>query len=137
MIVEETFYRAAELAREARTLPADVFNLARILLRRHRRDCLFVPIRSMQYLAVLDHEEFVFVHREGARLIEVAWQNFRPQGRDRLSDPVPYEAVYYAATGAQTMRRLQGDFFRTLCSLERNAAVVTPARVIKLNSPIQ
>ena len=137
MIVEETFYRPAEHGRETRTLPADVYNLARSLLRGSRHNCLFVPIRSMQYLAVLDHEEFIFVDREGARMIEIAWRNFRPQAREGLNEPVVYEATYYAATASQTMRRLQGEFFQSLRALGRSTELAVPGRVIKLQSPTQ
>lgn len=52
MIVEETFYRRAEVSRETRTLPADVYNRAHALLTRDAGGSLFVPIRSMQLLAV-------------------------------------------------------------------------------------
>ena len=95
MIVEETFYRPPELSREPRTLPADTYNLAHVLLKRAATGCLFVPLRGMQFLAVLDAEEFIFVDREGRRMIELAWQNFAPQARRALDEPVSYEAVYY------------------------------------------
>jgi hypothetical protein len=131
MIVEETFYRPAEMAREARTLPAATYNLAHGLLARSG-SCVFVPIRSMQYLAVLDAEEFIFVDREGGRQIEIAWQHFRPQVRSALDQPVAYEAVYYSATGAPTMARLQGEFHKALAQLEQRAPTHTSARVIKL-----
>jgi hypothetical protein len=131
MIVEETFYRPAEVARAARTLPAATYNLAHGLLARGG-SCVFVPIRSMQYLAVLDAEEFIFVDREGGRRIEIAWQRFRPQARTALDEPVAYEAVYYSATGEQTMARLQGEFHKALAQLEHRVPAHAPARVIKL-----
>ncbi len=112
--MEESFYRPPEVARESRHLPAALYNLARVLLAREPRGCLFVPIRSMQYLAVLDDEEFIFVPREGGRLIELAWQRFRPAERSSLEAPVPYEVAYYQPAGRETMRRLIGDFRRAL-----------------------
>ena len=57
MIVEETFYRPPETGREARTLPGPVYNLAHGLLAQSGTGCVFVPIRSMQYMAVLDAGE--------------------------------------------------------------------------------
>ena len=94
MIVEESFYRPPELSREPRTLPAETYNLAHLLLKRAATGCLFVPLRGMQFLAVLDNEEFIFVDREGRRMIELAWQHFAPQTRHALDEPVSYEAVY-------------------------------------------
>lgn len=136
MIVEETFYRPPEIEREARRLPAEIYNLAFLLWRRGgEAGCLFVPVRSMQYLAVLDEEEFIFVHREAARRIEIAWQAFRPQARAALSEPVPYQAVYYAPDARQTMRRLQGEFHAALRQLaDRQPAVRRTARILKLEA---
>ena len=59
--MEITCYRDQEIARETRNLPAPTYNLAITLLARSRDGCLFVPIRSLQYLAILDADEFVFV----------------------------------------------------------------------------
>ena len=132
MIVEETFYRRDELLREPRSLSAATYNLAHVLLTRAANACLFVPIRSMQYLAVLDKEEFIFVDREGGRLIDIAWQQFRPGDRTALDAPVNYEAVYYSAQSAQTMARLQSEFFKALTELEQRAPAPAPARVVKL-----
>ena len=132
MIVEETFYRRDVVAREPRTLPAATYNLAHVLLARAANGCLFVPIRGMQYLAVLDNEEFIFVDREGGRMIEIAWQHFRPGERTALDAPVAYEAVYYSASGIQIMQRLQGEFHKALRQIEQRAPVHALARVVKL-----
>lgn len=132
MIVEETFYRPAELSREARTLPAEIYNLAHRLLKRAATGCLFVPLRGMQFLAVLDADEIIFVDREGRRLIDLAWQRFVPQARRSLEDPVPYEAVYYSPAAAEVMRRVQGEFHKALRELEKKTTLAGAARVIKL-----
>ncbi len=134
MIVEETFYRPPELSREPRTLPAEIYNLAHVLLKRAATGCLFVPLRGMQFLAVLDAEEFIFVDREGRRMIELAWQHFVPQARRALDEPVSYEAVYYSSAGAEAMRRAQGEFHKALREVEQKTVLHGPARVIKLAS---
>jgi len=131
MIVEETFYRPDEVARETRTLPAATYQLARSLLGGGGA-CVFVPIRSMQVLAVLDAEEFIFVDREGSRLIDIAWQHFRPGERSALDEPVSYEAAYYSATAPQTMQRLQGEFQKALVQLANRAPAQAAAQVVKL-----
>jgi hypothetical protein len=131
MYVEETFYRPDEVTREVRTLPAATYNLARRLLGGGGA-CVFVPIRSMQVLAVLDAEEFIFVDREGGRLIDIAWQHFRPGERAALDEPVPYEAVYYSAAAPQTMPRLQGEFQKALAQLASRAPAPAAAQIVKL-----
>ena len=133
MIVEETFYRPPELSRETRTLPAETYNLAHVLFKRTSTGCLFVPIRSMQFLAILDGEEFIFVDREGRRMIELAWQHFAPQERSSLEEPVSYEAVYYSPAATEIMRRIQGEFHKALRDLEQKSVLGGRARVIPLN----
>jgi hypothetical protein len=133
MIVEETFYRTREIGREARTLPAATYNLAHTLLSRARNGCLFVPIRAMQFLAVLDPEEIIFVDREGRRVIEIAWQKFRPQDRAALTDPVAYEAVYYSPQASGLMARLHGEFTKALHLMGSRTAADNTASVIKLD----
>jgi hypothetical protein len=110
---EEIFYRPPIHSMEQRTLPAELYNLARLLISKGPGH-IFVPIRSMQYLAILDHEEFIFIDGAGDRTIAIAWQKFRPDTRTALGDVVPYDAVYYSANAVQTMHRLQGDFAKAL-----------------------
>jgi hypothetical protein len=122
-MVEESFFRAPERGREHRTLRADTYRLAFLLLKNSPTACLFVPIRRMQYLAVVDREEFIFVDREGGRVIELAWQAFAPQVRDSLEAPVPYELVYYTERSPQVMSWLPMEFHRALCELVRKQPV--------------
>ena len=118
MSSNEIFSRSAELERQPRCLPAASYNVARILLARSERNVVFVPIRSMQYLAVLDHEEFLFIDAQGMRqMVQLAWQSFRPQERTSLDQPVAYEAVYYSPQAKSLMWRLEGAFFQALCQL--------------------
>ncbi|MGA7801110.1 MAG: hypothetical protein WCC36_09890 [Gammaproteobacteria bacterium] len=114
MATEESFYRPDEIGREIHHLPARTYNLAYLLLKRSGNDCLFVPIRSIQYMAVLDAEEIIFVDREARSLIELSWQNFRPQDRHTLEAPVPYDAVLYREKARETLRHLQAEFFKAL-----------------------
>jgi len=123
--VRETFHRGPELARERRAMPARTYNLTRILLARTGDAFVFVPIRSMQYLAIVESGEFNFLHSEARPDIEISWQNFAPGERAALDDPVAYEAMYYGAHAEVTMRRLQGEFLR---ALEQMAARTAPAR---------
>lgn len=129
--MEITCYRDHELAREHRSLPAVTYNLAHTLLARSDTGCVFVPIRSMQYLAILDAEEFVFLDGERKCWIDIAWQNFRPQVRASLEDPVPYQAVYYHPDAVQLMSRLQGELPRALKLLADKGRFDGSAKVFK------
>lgn len=129
--MEITCYRDTALSSEMMTLPAATYNLAVTLLARSSSGCLFVPIRSMQYLAILDSEEFVFIDGERKCWIDIAWQHFRPQQRESLEDPVTFEAVYYRSESTGLMRRLQTEFPLALRTLASKQKLDGPARVLK------
>lgn len=111
--MEERFYREQEIGRLPGFLPAATYNLAHTLLARAGK-CLFVPIRSLQYMAVLDAEEFIFVDSQNKAWVELAWQHFRPQARTSLDERVPFEIVHYLPQAAETMRRLPAEFHKAL-----------------------
>lgn len=131
--MEITCYRDQELLREIRHLPAATYNLAHTLLARSRSGVVFVPIRSMQFLAILDQEEFVFIDSQRKSLIDIAWQNFRPQARAALDEPVTYETVYYQPAAEDTMKRLQSEFPRALQALAEKEKTDGPGKVLKLD----
>ncbi len=133
--MEITCYRDTELLREPRQLPAQVYNLAHTILAHSETGSVFVPIRSMQYLCIIDAEEWVFIDAERKNLIGIAWQKFHPQARQSLDDPVPYEAVYYQADAADVMRRLLVEFPRALQQLGAKEKPDPPAKVLKLKIP--
>ena len=111
--MEERFYREQEIARLPAFLPASTYNLAHTLLARAGK-CLFVPIRSLQYMAVLDAEEFIFVDSQNKAWVELAWQHFHPQARSALDEPVPFEIVHYLPQATDTMKRLPSEFHKAL-----------------------
>ncbi len=115
---KQSFERVQPLARVASSLPAPTYNLTRILLAASPSGSVFVPIRSMQYLAVIDAEEIIFVDSQYRRWVEIAWHHFHPGGRQSLTDAVPYEAVFYTAGADATQRRLLGDFHAALNLLD-------------------
>ncbi|PKO73079.1 MAG: hypothetical protein CVU23_04610 [Betaproteobacteria bacterium HGW-Betaproteobacteria-17] len=129
--MEERFYRDQEIARLPDFLPAATYNLAHILLARAGQ-CLFVPIRSLQYMAVLDAEEFIFVDSQNKAWVELAWQHFRPQARRALNERVPFEVVHYAPQAAETMRRLPSEFLQALQALAERDLPQQDARVLPL-----
>ncbi len=133
--MEITCYRDAACAQEDRTLPAATYNLAHTLLVRAPGSCLFVPIRAMQYLAILDHEEFIFLDGERKCWVDISWQHFRPDLRDALNEPVAYEAVYYRPDAPAIMDRLLAELPRALRELSNKTHLTGPARVLKFPAP--
>ncbi len=128
----ETFERGTELVRTPASLPAATYNLTRILLAASRTGCVFVPMRGMQYMAVVDAEEVIFVDSQYKRWVEVAWRGFKPQARAALDEAVAYQAVYYTSQGADTQRRLQGEFHVALTLLASRRPQQAPAHVLSL-----
>ena len=135
--MEITCYRNPECARETRHLPAATYNLAHTLLTQSSSGCLFIPIRAMQYLAILDAEELIFLDGTRKCWIDIAWRNFRPQQRTSLADPVAYEAVYYEAAAADLMGRLQAELPRALHELAARGHIDGTAKVLKFPAPGQ
>ena len=129
--MEERFYREQEIARLPAFLPAATYNLAHTLLAR-AGPCLFVPIRNLQYMAVLDAEEFIFVDSQNKAWVELAWQHFRSQTRASLDEPVPFEVVHYLPQAAETMRRLPGEFHQALRLLANRQKPDGPATILNL-----
>ena len=121
--MEITCYRDAEYGTETRALPAATYNLAATLLARSASDCVFVPIRSMQYLAILEQDEYVFVDGGRRNWIDIAWRRFHPQARTALNEPVAYSAML--------MPRLQSEFAAALRQLAGKGRVEGLARVLK------
>jgi len=126
-ISTETFFRPAEMEREELFIPAPLFNRCRLLVTRCKSGHVFVPIRSMQYQAVMDREEIIFVDNhggyahyqgEGGRLIELAWRFQRLGDRETLDGPVPVALVSYSPKSREIHRRLMSEFPAALDRLE-------------------
>lgn len=115
----ETFFRDEPIEVRELTLPARVYNLAHVALQRSGRECVFVPIRSMQFMGVIDAEEIIFVDIQAKHLVEVAWTHFRPQVRQSLDEPVPYRVEVYLEKGRESVKRLQGEFAKALEEMEK------------------
>lgn len=132
MKVTESFYMGEPLGRQQQTLAAGTYNRAQLLLAHSGETSLFVPIRSMQYLAVLQAREFLFVDGLGSRVVEVAWRHFRPGERNSLDAPVPFELVYFRPDSAEVVRRLHGELRRALDQLASRQALqgTQPGQVI-------
>jgi len=135
MLSRETFYCPPAIRREARTLPAALYNTTRILLYHGGQGVLFVPIRSMLFQAVIGSEEILFVDAAVSRsLVVLVWQSFRLRERPGLDSPVPFEVSYHDPEALGIMPRLQGEFTRAVNATQQKlrGAEPAPGRVIEL-----
>ena len=132
--MELRLYREEPILREPRHLPASVYNLAHLLLSRSilsgGKSCVFVPIRSMQYLAVIDQEEFVFVDRELPGQVQLAWQHFQRRERNALDERIEFEAAFYTQDSLQAMTRLMVEFPKAMQALAGKERIEAPAAVL-------
>ncbi|SFK73933.1 hypothetical protein SAMN05216302_101417 [Nitrosomonas aestuarii] len=129
--MEITCYRDNEKSRESRELHADTYNLAITLLARSDSKHLFVPIRSMQYMAIVDADEFVFIDGERKCWIDIAWQNFQRKKRTSLVQPITYDAVYYREGLPKIMTRLQREFPLALRALIKKTPLKGSAHILR------
>jgi hypothetical protein len=142
----EIFFRPEETARERVTLPAALYNRCRLQLTRCPRPHAFVPIRSMQYQAVIDADEIIFVDNQGyavhdgrgGRLIVLAWQVTPHRTRESLAEPVPIEIVYYGHATHDIHRRLMSEFPKALSLYEekqqRESGVCQTATILPFSA---
>jgi len=82
-------------------------------------------------MVIIDAEEFVFIDGERKCWVDIAWQNFKPQARDALDQPVVYDAAFYRDGLSGIMTRLQSEFPVALQALVNKDRLDGPARVIK------
>ncbi len=121
------FFRPTEVFCKQVTLPAPLYNRYRLLLSRSQSVCVFVPIRTMQYQAVLTADEIIFIDNmgeyqvlngEGGRLITIAWRFDTTASRDSLTKPVPVSTIYYKDGMDEVQRRLIGELDKAMTSIQ-------------------
>ncbi len=121
--VTETFFLPKEVERKHWLLHADIYNLYHSLYARNEIGHVFVPIRDLQFMAVLDKNEIVFVdgqsyavaknkegENEGGRLILLAWKFPVSHDRDSLMDPMPCEVIFYDKKNTDLQLRMISAF---------------------------
>jgi len=108
-------------------IPAEVFNLYRALLIRNDNNPVFVPIRSMQYLTVLDQHKIYFIDSQayavadntGGRMILLAWQFDKALQRDSLNKPAPCNMIFYEHKNDEVRLRLIPEFKQAMESIDQ------------------
>jgi hypothetical protein len=140
----ETFFRPDEVGRKASCVSADIYNLAHTLLSRSEFSCVFVPIRSLQFMGIITETEVVFVDSqayaynqdEGGRLIMLAWRFRNTSERASLKDPVDCDVIYYHPESHEIQSRMIGEFRDALRHVDERyreqALPAEGARILKL-----
>ncbi|MCB1876602.1 MAG: hypothetical protein KDH88_11565 [Chromatiales bacterium] len=144
MIVRETFFRPEPIASRDWALSADLYNRALLLRSKSKDGCLFVPIRSMQFQAIIDREEILFVDGQGGyrvidgqggRMVDMSWTAFHPQTRNDLTDPVPCRVEFYREEAVKLLNRVVSEFDTALdLASQRKAPSCPPggAAIVRL-----
>ena len=132
----EIFFRPPEHTRTEKSISSRMYRQIRSLLQPLGDDFRIVPMRDMQFLAIVSKKEVLFVDSNGpysrqrensGRCICVAWE-FHPGDLD--STPVPYDLVEFEPGCLDSQhpdfeRRLFAEFSR---SLEQQLSRQQPAR---------
>lgn len=107
---------------------ASCYNLAHTLLNRSEMNYLFVPIRTLQYLAIIESNVVWFVdsmaytvqNGEGGRVITLSWRpDIPPSERESLEQPVPCTVTHYGTDQSAVQTRLRGEFMQAMQLLDQ------------------
>jgi hypothetical protein len=123
---QQTFFLPDPCTDKSSVIRAETYNLAHTLLNRSDSGYVFVPIRNMQYLAVIDGHDIWFVdsqayavsHNEGGRLITISWHTDPAMERHALNENIPLRVVFYANNMGDTQLRLSGEFHSSMLLMD-------------------
>ncbi|MDQ6989065.1 MAG: hypothetical protein Q9M19_04220 [Mariprofundaceae bacterium] len=146
---KESFFRPAAIAESDSRTAALLFNTYRLLLMKSEGNCVFVPIREMQYQAVLTADEVIFVASEGGyaidvkgeggRIVQLSWRWQHSHDRDSLNQPVPLHVTFYHRGLEETQRLLLSLLPAALQAkldiLERGKDTATDCIIIPFHAP--
>ena len=124
----QSFFTPDEFSCLQEPLLASTYNLAHILLNRSESEHVFVPIRSMQYLAVIEADAFWFVDslayavrgNEGGRMITVSWHPAQQSSdREGLDQHLDCRIMFYDQDMSDIQTRLRGEFLQSMQQLDQ------------------
>jgi len=124
----QSFFTPDEFSSHESRLMSTTYNLAHVLLNRSQSEHLFIPIRSLQYLAIIEKEAFWFVDSqayavrgdEGGRLIRVSWHPLiDAHDRDGLTQHMDCRVVFYGGDMSDIQTRLTGEFYQAMVQVDQ------------------
>lgn len=124
----QSFFTPDEFFCQKFRLLAKTYNLAHVLLNRNQSNHIFVPIRSLQYLAIIEKNAFWFVDSlayavrddEGGRLIKVSWHPvIDPNQRDALTQHMDCQVIFYGEDMSEIQNRLNSEFYQAMLQIDQ------------------
>ena len=124
----QSFFMPDEFFCQKTRLLSQTYNLAHVLLNRNQSNHLFVPIRSLQYLAIIEKNAFWFVDSlayavrgdEGGRLIRISWHPLiKPNQRESLAQDMDYRVIFYGEDMSEIQTRLNSEFYQSMLLLDQ------------------
>ncbi len=124
----QSFFKPDEFLYLNSCIPSNVYNLAHTLLKRGHSNHLFVPIRSLQYLAIIEMNAFWFVDSmayatrdgEGGRLIRISWHPLTAiSQRKSLSDNMDCRVIFYGNDMQDVQKRLVYEFYQAMQQIDQ------------------
>lgn len=109
-------------------LLSQTYNLAHILLNRSQSDHVFIPVRSLQYLAIVEKNTFWFVDsldyavrgNEGGRLIRISWHPLlHTNEREGLNQDMDCRVLYYGKDMHDIQNRLGHEFYQSMLQVDQ------------------
>lgn len=124
----QSFFTPDEFFCQKTRLLSQTYNLAHILLNRSQSSHLFIPIRSLQYLAIIEKTTFWFVDSlayavradEGGRLIRVSWHPLiNANQREGLNQNMDCRVVFYGGDMSEIQNRLNSEFYQSMQQIDQ------------------
>ena len=124
----QSFFTPDEFSHENTRLVSQTYNLAHVLLNRSKSDHLFIPIRSLQYLAIIEKAAFWFVDslayavrgEEGGRLIRISWHPLiSANQREGLTQHMDCRVVFYGEDMREVQNRLNSEFYQAMLQIDQ------------------
>ena len=124
----QSFFTPDEFSCQETRLLSQTYNLAHVLLNRSQSSHLFIPIRSLQYLAIIEKDAFWFVDSlayavrgdEGGRLIRVSWHPLiSAHEREGLTQNMDCRVIFYGEDMTEIQKRLNSEFYQSMLQIDQ------------------
>ena len=136
----QSFFTPDEFLCEQSRMLSQTYNLAHVLLNRSQSDHIFIPIRSMQYLAIIENNVFWFVDSlayavrgdEGGRIIRVSWHPVNNASeRESLTQNMDCRVVFYGGDMHDIQNRLSVEFYKSMQLVDQRHrdTIITKSKV--------
>ena len=124
----QSFFTPDEFFCQETRLLSQTYNLAHVLLKRSQSDHIFIPVRSLQYLAIIEKNAFWFVDSlayavrgdEGGRLIRVSWHPvINVNQREGLTQNMDCRVIFYGEDMSEIQTRLNNEFYQSMLQIDQ------------------